>query len=217
MKLCLEGHFFKQRFHLLYHQCTSMSVVVYIEFDKSKFKNVVECEKYLRQSQEYDSLIQSRKWKLKTVARSVCMSTEPCAVFRWSSATLPYVKSKIILRPDPGVYIEKSNSNEYFEDVDLPPKSREFQQKIRDEEVKRAVRDQKRLDKEEERRQKKRKKNGRSESSNKALKAAAGLARPLKKNRIPKKKPEKVPVDDLPDFELTKEEEAMLTSEVQPL
>lgn len=187
-----------------------MSQIIYIEFSKDKFENVVACEKWLRRSQEYDSLLNSKKWKLKTLARSVFISPESRAVFRWFSGTTPYVKSFIAERPEPGVLIFKNAGTEFFTDPDLPPRSREYQMKIRDQEFSRSLKDQKRLDKEAERKMKK-KKRPRSTSTVSADESdkSNGSKKSTRKNiiRIPKKKIKKeVSDDDLPQFEMSKEE-----------
>lgn len=186
-----------------------MSGIVFIAFDEEKFKNRVNCERWLRNSQEYDCLLNNKGWKLKSVAKNYWMSEEGRKVFQWHSPKLAYVKGLVIERPDPNVIIIKNNGSSYFTETELPPLSNKFQRAQREKEFQIALKDQKRLDKEEKKKQKKRKRD-----THKPIKepivAEGDLIKP--KKRVPKKKPKpEVPISsDLPEFPLTTEEEMQL-------
>jgi len=131
------------------------SPIVAIEFDQYAFPTEVKCERWMRDKPEFQSLIQSKKWKLKTISKSIFMSSEGRKVFAWHG---PIYQSKDLHleHPEPHVVVITRGSSSFFFDSDLPPLSQRTQQKLRAAEAKLEQKDRIRMERKERARLKKR-------------------------------------------------------------
>lgn len=130
--------------------------IVAIEFDQQVFPTAVRCEQWMRDKPEFQSLVQSKSWRLKTIAKSIFMSLEGRKVFAWHGPI--YVNKDLRLEhPEPYVLVIKRGSSDFFSIADFPPLSARAQQKTREKELKQEQRDQLRLERIEKARDKKRK------------------------------------------------------------
>lgn len=178
------------------------AAIVAIEFDQHVFGSEVKCEQWLRSKPEYQHLVQSKKWRLKTVARSIWMSSEGRKVFAWHGPIFQ-CRDIHLVRPDPYVLIITREGSSFFYETDYPALSARALNRIRTVEAKQEARDQARLERKEKAKAKKRKsstlKRGKSPfdpTDAKALKRA-----PLKRRSHKKIKKEVIEIPDLPNFD----------------